>query len=568
MKMRNVALSIVAFGVVGAIAGASFVGGFAVGRPDVQAVDYPQKVVDKLLGWSSLRVRVTPDQYKTQYDSIFLLLGGEIGTVPVERSGTGGGLTSFGEAILLITHEGRFFAARSASDIKELPIEAPQNGLAAYRQAAESERFKHFTHDFGKFRYNDILYYRSDVGHGLAVSYTEFLENQACYGTAIAVLTLDPDVRSVEQISAREEDWDVVYRTRPCLPLKEQWRAIEGHMAGGRIAFRAPATIYLGSGDYNWDGVYAPQAIAQRPDMPYGKVIAINLATRQARIVSLGHRNMQGIVFDRNGQLWVVEHGPRGGDELNRVVEGKNYGWPEEVLGTMYSTLPWPNTLSYGRHTTFTAPTFAWLPSVAISSLTLIEGFDASWDGDLLMATLMRQSLYRIRIRDNRVMFAERIPIGKRIRYAHQHTDGRLVLWTDDKNLIFLTVTQRNVAAKFLQDLIAKAGYDDDQRRRVEQALAVCMECHTFEHGGDANGPNLASIFNRPIARSDFGNYSDALKGHGGRWTREELMAFLNDPAAYAPGTVMPDPEIDDPFVLSALIDLMEGLGKIAGVPK
>ena len=205
MKMRNVALSIVAFGVVGAIAGASFVGGFAVGRPDVQAVDYPQKVVDKLLGWSSLRVRVTPDQYKTQYDSIFLLLGGEIGTVPVERSGTGGGLTSFGEAILLITHEGRFFAARSASDIRKLPIEAPSNGLAAYRKAAESERFKHLTHSFQKFRYNDILYFRSDVGHGLAVSYTEYLESQACYGTAIAVLTLDRDVRSVEQISAREE---------------------------------------------------------------------------------------------------------------------------------------------------------------------------------------------------------------------------------------------------------------------------------------------------------------------------------------------------------------------------
>lgn len=562
-QKRLILVAILALGLVAAILSLSFVGGYAIGR-NITIGEAVQKVIDRLPGLSSLEIQVVPKDFKGSYDSIFVLLEGEIGSIPVNQPGTGGGMTSFGGAVLLITHEGRFFAAHSARDIKELDIEAPQNGLSAYKQAAQSKQFEHLTHHFDKFRYNDILYYRSKGEHGLAVSYTEFLDGQSCYGTAISILKLDSKIQSADQISADEADWEVVYRTQPCLPLKDTARAIEGHMAGGRMTFRAPSTLYLASGDYHWDGVYAPQVLAQQPNMPYGKVISIDLANGETRTVSQGHRNMQGIAFDSIGQLWVTEHGPRGGDELNQVIEGNDYGWPKETLGTLYSALPWPNTLSYGRHETFTAPSFAWLPSVATSSLTLIEGFDASWNGDLLMATLQDLSLYRIRIRDNRVMFTERVRIGQRIRYVHQHTDGRLVLWTDSKNLIFLSVGKRNIATEALEQLIAKAGYDSDQQNRIEQALGGCMECHSFEHHGNTAGPNLASIFNRPIARSDFGNYSAALKARGGRWTREELIAFLQDPATYAPGTIMPNSGIDDPTVLAAIVDLLEQLRELA----
>ncbi len=89
------------------------------------------------------------------------------------------------------------------------------------------------------------------------------------------------------------------------------------------------------------------------------------------------------------------------------------------------------------------------------------------------------------------------------------------------------------------------------------------MECHTFEPGVHANAPNLASIFKAPIAGSNFGGYSEALKARGGHWTRKELSVFLKNPEAYAPGTTMPNPEIDDPFVLGAMMDLMEELSKL-----
>jgi hypothetical protein len=450
MKFRKTIVGVSLFGSLGLIIGASVFYGYLVGYHEFSPFKIfrtAERVVQDRFG-----IGFDSGSVEKRISSIFLDLKSQGAPVAVARKGAGGGLTSFGDAVLLITHEGKIYSARSANDIRETGIQTPDSGFRAYEKAALTGKYRNFNHNFGWFRYNDILHYRLPSHAGLAISYMEFNEKKECYGNTIAVLPLDPGIQKVEQISAGEKDWEVIYRTSPCLPLKKEMRAIEGHIAGGRMAFSPPGKIFLGSGDFHWDGVYAPEALAQRPDAHYGKVIAIDLASRQAKIVSSGNRNIQGIVFDRSGQLWVAEHGARGGDELNRIVPGANYGWPKETLGTRYNKMPWPNTLSYGRHETFTAPTYAWLPSVAISSLTLIAGFHKSWDGDLLMATLKDRALYRIRIRDDRVLFAERIPIGERIRYVHQHNDGRLVLWTDSRKLIFLSIAER----RFVTDFVAR----------------------------------------------------------------------------------------------------------------
>jgi glucose/arabinose dehydrogenase len=301
------------------------------------------------------------------------------------------------------------------------------------------------------------------------------------------------------------------------LPLKQEKRAIEGHMAGGRLAFAPPDTLVLASGDYNLDGVYGPGAAAQDPSMDYGKVIEINLGTGAATIVSSGHRNMQGISFDHDGKLWVVEHGMRGGDEINHVVAGENYGWPKETLGTLYNKMPWPSGHSYGRHEQFRSPTFAWLPSVAPSGLTLIDGFHETWDRDLLMSTLRLQSLYRIRIEDERVKFAERIFVGKRIRYVQQHSDGRIVLWTDDHEMIFLTIDEEGFITEFIDDHFDEAGYSVTARQNIQDALESCMQCHSFDPGDHVNAPSLGRIFNAPIAGLEFAvsGYVWAVSGGG-----------------------------------------------------
>lgn len=86
------------------------------------------------------------------------------------------------------------------------------------------------------------------------------------------------------------------------------------------------------------------------------------------------------------------------------------------------------------------------------------------------------------------------------------------------------------------------------------------MECHSLEPGVHTDAPSLAAIFEAPVGATSYGGYSEALEGRGGRWSRAELAAFLQDPESYAPGTTMPDPGIDDLSVLEELINLLEAV--------
>ncbi|QVL50322.1 MAG: PQQ-dependent sugar dehydrogenase [Thiocapsa sp.] len=546
-------------------AGAVFLG-FLVGKHEFPPHGLLEKAEKRLVGAfrSSQRqsAKQAADPYRADIDSIFLRFRAEGVKIPVTRTGAGGGLTSFGTDVLLLTHEGRIFAATGPDAVRETQIEAPNNGFADYVVAAKEAPYQDYRHNFKTFRYNDISHYDTGSDHGLLLSYTDFDKDNTCYQTVVAQLPLGREIKLIDQVDANAEDWRIVFRTRPCLPLKKPFRAIEGHMAGGRMAVRG-STLYLGSGDYHWDGVYAPEVLAQRPEADYGKVFAIDLATGDARQVSMGNRNVQGIAVDRDGTVWTAEHGPRGGDELNRIVQGSNYGWPSETLGTQYNGLPWPLARSIGRHDSFTPPVFAWLPSVATSSLTLIEGVDASWDGDLLMGTLRDTSLYRIRIEEGRVLFAERIPIGERLRHVHQHGDGRIVLWTDNHDLIFMTRSRGSSVAQFIEQYLRTNVQGDTTAKSVEETLYACMECHSLEPGANFNAPSLARIYNAPVGSTGYQNYSAALKSLSGqRWSSENLVAFLNDPQAYAAGTLMPSASQNDPVVTMELVRLLKALSE------
>jgi cytochrome c2 len=176
------------------------------------------------------------------------------------------------------------------------------------------------------------------------------------------------------------------------------------------------------------------------------------------------------------------------------------------------------------------------------------------------MSTLRLQSLYRIRIEDERVKFAERIFVGKRIRYVQQHSDGRIVLWTDDHEMIFLKIDEEGFITEFIDDHFDEAGYSVTARQNIQDALESCMQCHSFDPGDHVNAPSLGRIFNAPIAATSYDGYSEALKNRSGRWSRPELRAFLSDPAAYAPGTVMPGSGIEDPFIIEELINVLEAV--------
>lgn len=130
-------------------------------------------------------------------------------------------MTPFGDDLLLITYDGAIFLA-SHDEIERTQVEPPSNGLEEYIAAAESDKYKNLQHKFSYFRYNDILYYAEDGEHGLIISYSEWHADEDCYGTTIARLELPAGIESIMEVKATDDDWIVVYRTRPCLKFKSK----------------------------------------------------------------------------------------------------------------------------------------------------------------------------------------------------------------------------------------------------------------------------------------------------------------------------------------------------------
>jgi glucose/arabinose dehydrogenase len=148
-----------------------------------------------------------------------------------------------------------------------------------------------------------------------------------------------------------------------------------------------------------------------------------------AQIWSLGHRNPLGLAFDRGGQLWNVEMGPRGGDELNRVVRGGNYGYPIVSNGDHYDGRDIPDHQSRPE---FNAPAASWNPVISPSSLLFYDGAEfPEWNGSAFIGGLSSQSLVRVEFDGADAREAERFSMGSRIRAVSQGPDGALWLLED-----------------------------------------------------------------------------------------------------------------------------------------
>ena len=557
--------AMVALGFLGLV----FFLGFLVGERQFFPYSFLSRVDGKLASMMPAR---PPAPLESQtLNSALIRLDMKVGHVDTGRpaasqnplSRNGGGVASLGDDILVLAYNGDIYAASQADAIRVTALEAPDNNREAYQALAEEPAFANYNFHQHYLRYNDLLDYDTGSERGLIASYTEYHPGKACVTNTLAKLEIPAGVTSVDAMSARAGDWEVVFRTAPCLPFKDKHLAMEGHMAGGRTVFEAPSTVYLTSGDFHIDGMRSEgPGIAQDPDAQYGKVLEVDIATGEGRILSMGHRNAQGIALMPSGDLIILEHGPRGGDELNLIEEGRNYGWPLESYGTTYRGSPIPNSLSYGRQTQFQPPIFAWVPSVAASGLTLIEGFHEAWDGDLLAASLTDGALFRIRMEGSQAVYSERIEIGTRIRDVHQHADGRLVLWTDNGEIIFLSGIDRIDEAERFQRYLAELDAPSRVKDRLQTAVDRCAECHSFAVGEHERNPGLNRIFGDPIASTPFEGYSQALKRKSGSWTRENLKAYIENPQAFAPGTSMPGQEIGDDRVVDELINYLEELDR------
>lgn len=536
----------------------AFASGYLASRTGLQPL---AGIADRVEG-KLTRASGGPSETELRVDTIettFLRLRGAVYPMPDNDWVNGGALAVWGDDLLILHNTGRILRFEEGTGLVATAIEAPDNGRADYAALAVDPAYSDMTHKPARVRFNDILYVDDAPHRGLALSYTFFDATRVCYGTRVAWLDLSGRGETARTVAVGRSDWRILFETAPCLPLNPGWTALDGMMAGGRMAYLAPGRLALGSGEYHLDGVHTYDVGIQSDDTDYGKVVEIDLVTGTARHLSKGHRNLQGVAVDGQGRLWTTEHGIRGGDELNLIREGANYGWPLETLGTLYSGQPFPVAGEQGRHNLHTPPVFAWLPSAGVSSLTHIDDFHPTWDGDLVAGSLSSeafgQSLFRIRIDGERVVFVERIELGRRVRYLTQYGE-RIAVWLDSNELVLFSIEPRRDPLAEARTFLATT-YDPDLAARIERQIGACGECHSYVQSDHAGAPSLNGVLGRRIGASGFAAYSDALAALGGTWDAAALRAFLLDPQTFAPGTSMPDPGLAEGPVLDGLIETL-----------
>lgn len=230
----------------------------------------------------------------------------------------------------------------------------------------------------------------------------------------------------------RLEDVRVSYRQQPKVP--------GGNHFGSRLVFARDGTLFVTQGDRN-----AYRERAQDLSAGFGKIVRINAdgsvprdnpfvgrSGTQPQIWSYGHRNVQAAALHpQTGELWTVEHGARGGDELNRPETGRNYGWPVITYGVDYSGARiGEGTAKEGME----QPVYYWDPVIAPSGMTFYTG-DAypGWNGSLFIGSLQPGLLVRLQLKDGKVAREERYlaRLRERIRDVRQGPDGLLYLVTD-----------------------------------------------------------------------------------------------------------------------------------------
>lgn len=395
----------------------------------------------------------------------------------------------------------------------------------------------------GWFRVADIVVVRNGSSVRLIASHHFWKHDDRCFVVRLSSLTLSER----NATAARESDvpsWRTVFESRPCLPIEHGARGdpFAGLQAGGSVAALGSDSVLLTVGDHQFDGWNKTPGYIQDPDAHYGKTVLIDLGERDNEVFTTGHRNPQGLTVDRRGRIWATEHGPEGGDELNLLRRGGNYGWPYHTYGTEYGSVTWPLSDSV-RRDDYVFPVYAWVPSIGVSETVAVRNTSfVHWRDDLLVAALRGQSLWRLRLDGDRVTFAESIPIGERVRDVVATPDGAFVLWTDSKSLVRLR--------------------PDTARDRGSVVFASrCAGCHGTRYGKETGiGPSLRGLFDRPVASAEAFEYSSALRELDGKWSEGRLDAFLADPDSVVPGTTMAFEGIDDPAARKSVIEYLRSL--------
>jgi glucose/arabinose dehydrogenase len=249
--------------------------------------------------------------------------------------------------------------------------------------------------------------------------------------------------RLVDGSAPRLEAIQVVFRMQPTLDSTKH--------AGGRLVFAPDDTLFVTLGERS---IMEGRVQARDLKSDLGKIVRIHrdgsvpsdnpfvkTAGTRPEIWSLGHRNVLGAALDERNRLWVAEMGPRGGDELNLVLRGKDYGWPTIGYGEEYSgTRIHEQTQAPGLE----QPIYYWDPVISPSSLIICSGrLFTEWKGDFLIGGLSSEALIRLVMKNDRVIGEERLlkERKERIREVVEDHEGALWLLTDEPDGKLLKLT-------------------------------------------------------------------------------------------------------------------------------
>lgn len=264
------------------------------------------------------------------------------------------------------------------------------------------------------------------------ISYAESGSGGAGGAVARAKLTLDSNGGGA--LSGLEVIW------------RHTQRASGGLQFALRLLFGSDGALWIASGEINQ--MHPSQSMTGN----LGKMIKLNdngtafagnpfasQGTVQAQIWSLGHRNPLGIDWDAQGRLWEIEMGPMGGDELNLIQSGKNYGWPLVSEGRHYNGTTIPNHASRKE---MIPPKASWNPVISPAGLIIYKGtLFSSWTGNAIISSLGAQGLVRVTITGDTAKEAQRISMGKRIRGIREDKNGAIWVIEDGNNGRLLKLT-------------------------------------------------------------------------------------------------------------------------------
>lgn len=243
-------------------------------------------------------------------------------------------------------------------------------------------------------------------------------------GTSVMRGRLSEDLRSLTDV-------EVIFRQQPAYKGG-------GHF-GSRLAFDRTGALFITTGDRQ-----ELRELVQLTDNHIGKIIRITTDGGipadnpkpegwLPEIWSLGHRNLQGAtIHPETGRLWTVEHGTKGGDELNHPEAGKNYGWPDVTYGREYSGAVIGEGIT--ERPGIEPPVHYWDPSIAPSGMVFYTGDRyPQWKGNLFVGALAKKHLARLRLDGDKVVEEQRLYEGRsRIRDVRQGPDGYLYILTDE----------------------------------------------------------------------------------------------------------------------------------------